>query len=426
MNGPIGMSYDSVGNLYVASIRGNSVIKFTPDGTRSTLASGISRPVGIGVDESGNVYTGGLTSGLITKITPAGVKSTFATGVARAYAIVFDRSGNMLVAERDAGIVSKFTPQGEKQTFLSGLISPFGLLFDPDGNLFISEHDGGQITKVTPEGVRTVFASSLRSPAFMAIEPATGSLANISSRLPVGVGSDVLIAGFIITGTQPKKTIVRAIGPSLPLSGVLSDPFLELHDSSNLIASNDNWRSNQEQEIIATTIPPINDLESAIVATVPANNSAYTAIVRGAHDEVGIGLVEVYDLDLAADSKMGNISTRGFVQGGNNVLIGGFILTGNGGRVVVRAIGPSLQDHGISNALPDPKLTLHNGSGDIIAACDNWRESQETALEQTGLAPGNDLEAAVIATVANGNYTAIVSGSNGENGVALVEIYSVQ
>jgi sugar lactone lactonase YvrE len=425
VSGPIGLAFDSLGNLYVASIRSNSIIKFTPDGTRSTLASGIAAPIGIGVDADGNVYTGGLTSGLITKVTPGGTKTTFATGVARPYSIIFDRQGNMLVAERATGVVSKFTPQGAKSTFLSGFSSPFGLLLDSNGNLFISEHDGAQITKVSPEGVRSVFAAQLRSPAFMAIEPAKGSPVNISSRMRVGTNEDILIGGFIVTGTQPKRVIVRAIGPSLPLSGTLSDPVLELRNSSDLIASNDNWRSNQEAEIVTTGLPPGNDLDSAIVATLPANGSAYTAVVSGVNNGTGIGVVEVYDLDSAVDAKLGNISTRGLVQGGDNVLIGGFIVNENGARVVVRAIGPSLLGHGVGNALLDPAVTLFNASGQIVATCNNWREAQESAITQTGLAPENDLEAALVVTLANGAYTAVVSGQNGGTGVGLVEIYSV-
>src|SRR3954471_2003414 len=314
VNGPIGMAYDSSGNLYIAAIRANAIIKVAPDGSRTTLASGITAPLGIGIDAAGNVYTGSLTSGLITKVTPSGGKSTFASGlIGRTYGIVFDRDGNLLLAERDAGVVSKFTPQGSRSVFLSGLASPFGLLFDVDGNLFVSEHDGSQITKVSPEGVRTVFASGLRSPAFMAIEPPAGAPVNISSRLRVGTGEDVLIAGFIVTGTQPKKVIVRGIGPSLTLPGPLADPYLELRGPSGLIGSNDNWRTNQEAEIRATTIPPSNDLESAIVATLPANGSNYTAVVRGANNETGTGVVEVYDLDPAVDSRLANISTRGLV-----------------------------------------------------------------------------------------------------------------
>ncbi|HVF70100.1 MAG TPA: hypothetical protein VM940_00645 [Chthoniobacterales bacterium] len=425
LSGPIGMTYDAAGNLLVASIRANSIFKFAPNGTRTTLATGITSPIGIGVDGAGNVFTGGLNTGIITRIAPDGTKTAFATGLARPYGIVFDPQGNMLVAERDGGRVSKFTPNGTKSTFLDRLTSPFGLLFDRDGNLFISEHDGAQITKVTPEGVRSVFASGLRSPAFMAIEPAEGSPVNISSRLRVGTGENVLIAGFILTGNQPKRVILRAIGPSLAVDGPLPNPYLELRGPSGLIAANDNWKTDQEAEITATTIPPSNDLESAIVATLPANGTGYTAVVRGANDETGIGVVEAYDLDTAADSRLANISTRGLVESGDNVLIGGFIVNGNGARVVARAIGPSLQQSGITNALPDPALTLFNSNGAAVASCNNWKDTQETAVTQSGLAPQHNLEAAIVATLPNGPYTAVVNAQNGQPGVGLVEIYSV-
>ena len=153
----------------------------------------------------------------------------------------------------------------------------------------------------------------------------------------------MIIGGFIVTGTQPKKVIIRAIGPSLPVNGKLGDTTLELIGPSGRLAFNDNWRSDQEAEIIASTVQPTNDLESAIVATLPGNGTGYTAIVRGAGDTTGVALVEIFDLDQAATSKLANISTRGFVQGGDNVMIGGFILTGNASRrLIVRAIGPSL------------------------------------------------------------------------------------
>ena len=170
-------------------------------------------------------------------------------------------------------------------------------------------------------------------------------LANISTRLRVETGDNALIGGFIVTGTQPKKVIVRAIGPSLPFAGTLANPTLELRDGSGtLIRSNDDWRiGGQEAEIIATTIPPSSDLESAIVATLPANNAGYTAIVRGVNDGTGIGVVEAYDLDRSVDSKLANISTRGLVATGDNVLIGGTIVLGQTSqKVIVRAIGPSL------------------------------------------------------------------------------------
>jgi Right handed beta helix region len=254
-------------------------------------------------------------------------------------------------------------------------------------------------------------------------------LGNISTRLVVGTGDNVLIGGFIVTGTQPKKVIVRAIGPSLTavgIAGVLADPILELHGPAGFTTiTNDNWRSDQEAEVIATTIPPSNDLESAIVATLPANNSAYTAIVRGENDGTGVGLVEVYDLDRTVDSKLGNISTRGEVLTGDNVMIAGMIVLGGGTqRVIVRAIGPSLP---FAGKLADPSLELRDGNGALIRANDNWRTDQEAEIIATGIPPSNDLESALIAILPAGqaSYTATVRGVNGTTGVALVEIYAI-
>lgn len=248
--------------------------------------------------------------------------------------------------------------------------------------------------------------------------------ANISTRLQVDTGNNVLIGGFIITGTQQKRIIARGIGPSLPVPGALADPTLELRDSSGtLIMSNDNWRSNQEAEIIATGVPPANDLESAIVATLTANSSAYTTIVRGAANGTGVGLVEVYDLDRTVDSKLANISTRGLVQTDNNVLIGGIIVLGqNSLRVIVRAIGPSLP---LAGALADPDLELHDGNGALVASNDNWRSTQEAEIIATGIPPTNDLESAIVQSLTPGNYTAIVRGVNNTTGVGLVEAYAL-
>ena len=255
------------------------------------------------------------------------------------------------------------------------------------------------------------------------------TLANISTRLRVETGDNVLIGGFIITGTHPKKIIVRAIGPSLPLAGVLANPVLELHGPPGFTTiTNDNWRSDQQAEIIATGIPPTNDLESAIVATLPANNAAYTAIVRGVSNGTGIGLVEAYDLDRTVDSKLANISTRGFVQTGNNVLIGGLIVLGQDQqKVIVRAIGPSLTNAGVPNALQDPTLELRDGNGGLIRSNDNWRTDQQAEIIATTIPPTNDLESAIVATLpANGaSYTAIVRGVNGTTGVAVVEVYAI-
>jgi hypothetical protein len=244
----------------------------------------------------------------------------------------------------------------------------------------------------------------------------------------------VLIGGFIVTGTEPKKVILRAIGPSLananpPVANALADPILELHEPDGTVITNDNWKDTQEAEIIASTIPPTNDLESAIVATL--NPGAYTAIVSGKNGGTGVGLVEAYDLDQAAASQLANISTRGFVETQDNVMIGGLIIGGGGGgstKVIVRAIGPSLANANppVPGALADPFLELHDGNGATIASNDNWKDTQEAEIIATTIPPTNGLESAIVATLNHGNYTAIVSGKNDGTGVALVEAYNLQ
>ncbi len=253
---------------------------------------------------------------------------------------------------------------------------------------------------------------------------------NLSARLAVGTDENVLIGGLIIDGTEAKQVIVRGIGPSLtvdgmPLAGTLADPVLELYQDDLLIVSNDNWKTPQQTEIEATGLAPTDDLESAILMTLAPGS--YTVVLRGQSDGTGIGLVEAYDLDAAIASTLANTSTRGLVQTGDDVLIGGFIV-GNGGTdtVVVRAIGPSLADAGIANPLADPTLDLYDGNGALIRSDDNWREAQESLIQSTGLAPTNDAESAIIRSLGPGNYTAVVRGKDGGTGVALVEIYNLQ
>lgn len=255
---------------------------------------------------------------------------------------------------------------------------------------------------------------------------------NISTRLNVQTGDNVMIGGFIVTGSANKKVLVRGIGPSLAQSGIagaLADPFLELHGSGgSLLGSNDNWKDTQASDIQATTIPPSNDLESAIVATLPANNAAYTAIVKGTNNGTGVGLVEVYDLDRTVDSKLANISTRGLVQTGSSVMIGGFILGNRTGaaKVLVRGIGPSLAQAGVTGALADPTLELRDANGALVQSNDNWKETQQAEIQATNAAPANDAESAIVATLTPASYTAIVAGKNGATGVGLVELFNLQ
>lgn len=257
---------------------------------------------------------------------------------------------------------------------------------------------------------------------FTVDRPAT--FANISTRLNVQRDDNVLIGGFIITGATSKRALLRAVGPSLPSSGQLADPVLELHGSAGqLITANDNWEDAPNEEgIIDSALAPTDELEAAILTTL--DPGSYTAIVRGAENATGVGLVEVYDLEAGSDSKPANISTRGLVQTGDDVLIGGLILTGSDSiDVIVRAIGPSLA---LTGVLADPSLELFDANGARLAFNDNWRSSQETEIIATGFAPQNDLESAILRTLSPAAYTAIVRGVGETSGVALVEAYDLE
>ncbi|HEY5036766.1 MAG TPA: hypothetical protein VII74_06505, partial [Chthoniobacterales bacterium] len=263
-------------------------------------------------------------------------------------------------------------------------------------------------------------------------------LGNISTRVLVGAGQDnPLIGGFIITSsTTPKRVAIRALGPSLAnapynLPNVLADPTLQLIDSkNNVLATNDNWQTAaNEQEIIDANLAPTNPKESVILTTLPASSDGigYTAVIRGADGGGGIGLVEVYDLDSGPGSSLGNISTRGDVEGGNNVMIGGLIVSGQGGqRLLVRAIGPSLTAYGVANALSNPTLTLYDSQGTQIDFNDNWQQNPSAAkIKMTNLAPSDPRESAILQTLMPGAYTAIVRGAGGATGTGLVEAYAL-
>jgi hypothetical protein len=317
---------------------------------------------------------------------------------------------------------------------------PAGLGFDPQAGTISGTFTGAAVPQpFSPDAVDLsggiitnvqLFASNSHGtttiPFIFYLAP-TGAV-NIATRLAVGTGNDVLIAGFIITGNAPKKVVVRAIAPSLTLSGTLQDPTLELHDSNGLLGANDNWGDTQQNEIIATTVPPTNNLESAIVAVINPGN--YTAIVGGKNNTTGIAVVEVYDLgtaslDTSSDAKLAQISTRGKVLSGDNVMIGGFILSGSSSKVIVRAIGPSLNGI-LPGALQDPTLELHDGSGSTIASNDDWRSTQEQQIIDTTVPPTDNRESAIVATLPPGNYTGIVRGKGNTTGVGLVEVYGLK
>lgn len=256
---------------------------------------------------------------------------------------------------------------------------------------------------------------------------------NISTRLRVELGDRVMIAGFIVTGSAPKNIAVRGIGPSLAgggISDVLVDPILELRNGSGtLLSQNDDWQDDptQAEQLTNLGLAPGNSKESAMVVTLPPSAS-YTATLSGTNNGTGVGLVEVYDINQTANSQLANISTRGFVQAGNNVMIGGFILGGSTGTTIaVRGIGPSLSQAGVSDVLADPTLELRDGNGVLLTSNDNWEDdpAQAAQLSALGLAPSSSLESGIFARLQPGVFTAILAGQEGGTGNGLVEMYNV-
>ena len=308
-------------------------------------------------------------------------------------------------------VIDKATFDIRNGDVLQGISIREDTVGNPSG-VFASDYAGGRQDYVV---VGNDFCTSAR-------------FANISTRVPVRRGDGAGIAGFIIGGITPRNVIVRAIGPSLesggnPVAGRLENPTLELHDGQGaLIAQNDNWReSDQVAAIEATGIPPSDDREAAIVRQLAPGN--YTAVVRGAGDTEGIALAEVYDLDAGGDSELANISTRGSVETGDNILIGGFILRGNSATVLLRAIGPELTAHGVPNALEDPTMELRDINGALLMANDNWKDNQQAEINGTGIAPTDDHESAILQLLSGGDYTVIVRGKDGTVGIGLVEAY---
>jgi sugar lactone lactonase YvrE len=483
---PNGIAFDRAGNLFVSSRSGGTITKITLSATQTPVASGLNFPAGLAFDASGTLYVAEFGASQIVQITPAGTKSTYASNVVNPACLAFDHAGNLFVSEQgNANIISKFGTGKTKTTFASNVDSPSGLVFDSAGNLYVSTYTAlggttGKILKFAPDGSRTTyasalnapygmaldrmaflfvaergtnsilefkygnkstFASSLSLPQFLAIEPPLSQPVNISTRLNVQTGDNVLIAGFIATGTAPKKLVIRALGPSLSQFGIptaLMDPTLELHAANgSLIASNDSWKINdethqsQQAAIQATGLAPTDDRECVLTAELaPAQ---FTVVVRGKNNTTGVATVEVYDANQAVDSRLSNISTRGVVGDGANVMIGGFVVgSGNGAaKVLLRALGPSLANFGLTGVLDDPDMSLRDSNGTEIAYCSYWYliaggdDSYVKEIQATGLAPSEYREAAILTTLPNGSYTAIVSGHQGETGIGLVEVYDL-
>src|SRR5437773_1379132 len=255
--------------LFGSDFQSGTIFKFTADGTRTTFASGLSGPVGLALDASGNLFEADENSGTIFKFTPDGIKTTFATGLNHPFGLAFDAAGNLFEADDGSGTIFKFTPAGTKTIFATGLSCLTALAFDSSANLFEASGNDGSIFVYTPGGTpESIFASGLSGPAGLAFQPAAlppappAQLLNISARLKVLTGDNVLIGGFVITGSDNKQVLLRALGPALGhfgVSGVLADPTRELHDGAGaVIASNDNWGSAPNAAAISASgfVPP--------------------------------------------------------------------------------------------------------------------------------------------------------------------------
>lgn len=286
--------FDRFGNLYASDENSNSILKFAPDGTKSTVITGLA-PGSLAFDKAGVLYVAHGASG-VQKVA-RGALVNFVTGL-NAQGIAFNPDGDLFVAETSpVGPITRVTPTGKTSPF-TNVPYASGLICDSTGNLFVSQVAGpGNILLVTPSGVVTTFATGGTAIGYVAIEPASHQLLNISTRGVVGTGDHVLIAGFIVggDGQVDGKVIARALGPSLPIEGALQDPTLTLVNSDgDTVATNNDWKTSQQAAIAATGIPPGDDRESAIVASLPAGS--YTAVVRGAGDTTGDALVEVYNI----------------------------------------------------------------------------------------------------------------------------------
>jgi hypothetical protein len=448
---PLGMRFDGNGYLFVADKLTQSIVKVSPFGAKSTFAS-VPNISDLVFDAAGNLYAADFgaegisndSSGAIYKFAPNGTKTTFASGLYRPRYLAFDFLGNLFVAA-DVGTcfgctgpnsaIFKFKPDGTKTTFVSGIYGCEALSCDAAGNLFadVRPATGVNLLKILPSGNATTFAASTQTNG-LAFEPPHGVPINLATRMQVLNGDNVVIAGFIITGSGGKQVIIRGLGPSLAAAGIqgaLQDPILELHYPGGVtVNTNDNWKDTQASVIQASGLAPKDDRESAFSFNLAPGT--YTVVLKGKNNGTGIGLIEVYDVDGSPACQLANISTRGHVGTGNDVLIGGFILGGNGARVLVRALGPSLTKAGIAGALSDPQLSLRNGNGVEIAFNDVWGltytvdDTNPDQIRATGIPPSDDDEAAIIATLPAGNYTAIVQGYNGATGVGLVEVYNLQ
>jgi sugar lactone lactonase YvrE len=301
LSSPVGITFDAFGDMFVGESGNGNITRFTPEGGRTTFATGLGNPAGLVFANSGDLFVADFNGGAIYRITPAGTKTTFAAGLNLPAGLAFDSAGNLFEADSGTGTIFKFAPDGTKTTFTTGLSRPYGLAFEASGSLVVAANGNGSTFRYTPAGVQsTIFSSEFNTPQFIAVEPSSHQLLNISTRGFVQGGDRLLIAGFVVGGNGPIGTpiVVRALGPSLSTAGItdpLADPAVEVHDSSGaLVASNNNWQDALVAQRVLPPFQPSNALESGLVLRL--RGGAYTAVVSSADGTTGTALVEVYNL----------------------------------------------------------------------------------------------------------------------------------
>ena len=370
------------GDLYVSS--STDILKYGQDGTRRVFASGLNNPTAMAFDGFSNLFVGEFGTGSILEYTPAGVRIVFDTGLNGPSGLAFDPAGNLFVALFGENRIIKYTTGSPTRLFASGLNKPIGLAVDRAGNVFVADNGSGTIFKFSPDGLtRTTFASGLSQPYALAFDTA-GNL------YEADLGSGTV---FKFTPTGTKSTFASG----------LDQPVALVFDKGGNLAESDQG--------------------SGTVQFLPGKFPLDT----GLSGQLGLASEPTRHQFL-------NVSTRALVGTGDNALIGGFIMNGNGqvdDVVLVRAIGPSLTAFGVPGALQDPTLELHGPDGTLIAANDNWKtrsdgSSQQALIESTTLAPSDDRESAIYAKLPAGHYTTIVRGAGSTTGVAIVEVYNLQ
>ncbi|PYM11023.1 MAG: hypothetical protein DMF15_00070 [Verrucomicrobia bacterium] len=430
------LAFDSKGNLFAAAPSDNVIVKITPTGVQTNFATGIT-PAGIAFDAVGNLFainTAG--TGSIVKYTPSGTMTTFVSslGGGAPTGLAFDSNGNLYVSfsgnnTMGSGSIAKFAPNGTKSPVASGLFLPAGLTVDGANNLYVADVGSGSIFRFTPTGTKTTFTSGLNGPRSLAFDTNWVLYAG-----EFGSHDIVKFPGGVKTAFSHDDTFIGGLAfepptagqPPFNIAGVLQDPTLDLHDTATSIMMNDDWQSAANHNQIPANLQPPDSRESAILITLQPGN--YTAIMAGKNGTTGIGLVEVYDMNAGVFANLTNVSTRGFVGTGQNVLIGGFITQGGNGstKVVIRGLGPTLTQHGVSGALADPFVSLRDGNGNVVYKNNDWKDTQPAAIQLSGLAPPNDLESAIIVTLPAGHYTAILSGNGGGTGIGLIEVFKLR